>query len=268
MVGRDGNRGALLIGLALSGPVLIGAKPRGCGYTTEDRYHLVHKRTGFEPQFIVDVGANRGNWTQMISAVWPKARKLMVEGNGDHAPALRASGHEFKIALLGDVRREVTYHKAPVTANAGRLAYTDTGNSIFLETRKSTEGKFSLKETRTLETLDELLEGLERPQFPDLLKLDVQGAELLILRGAPRTLRAASLVQLELSVFQYNRGAPLWSEVQRFMDDAGYQPVDILAMSHASRLAPLKSPITQLDVLFVNRTTNFQHSMVAGLGNH
>jgi hypothetical protein len=73
-------------------------------------------------------------------------------------------------------------------------------------------------------TLDGLIARSASRQLADstvLIKLDVQGFEVEILRGGPRMLRAAELVILETSLLPYNEGGVLFSEVVQFMANHG-----------------------------------------------
>ena len=38
---------------------------------------------GLQPEHILDIGANHGDWTRMAQTVFPQAHVLMVEGNGE-----------------------------------------------------------------------------------------------------------------------------------------------------------------------------------------
>ena len=53
-----------------------------------------------------------------------------------------------------------------------------------------------------------------------LLKLDVQGYELEVLKGADGLLSAAEVVLLEASLIPVNKGCPLIADVIRFMDES------------------------------------------------
>ena len=61
-----------------------------------------------------------------------------------------------------------------------------------------------IRETIKLDTL------VQHMHFIDYIKIDVQGAELLVLGGASETLTKATFVQLEVSVVEYNQGGPCW----------------------------------------------------------
>ena len=56
----------------------------------------------------------------------------------------------------------------------------------------------------------------------DLLKLDIQGAELMVLRHATARLAAAVVVQAEVEFLPLYRDQPLFGDVDRFMRDHGF----------------------------------------------
>jgi len=78
-----------------------------------------------------------------------------------------------------------------------------------------------LKATHAVETrrLDDI-EGLERIDF---LKLDVQGAELDVLRGAGHLLKDMLVVQAEVEFLPLYEGQPLFADVDAFMRASGFQ---------------------------------------------
>ena len=82
-------------------------------------------------------------------------------------------------------------------------------------------------------TLDGLILEKEIP-YVDFIKLDVQGAEIMILEGAPKALEDASFCLLEVQFQQWNKEAPLCSEVISFMDSKGFRPFDVIDQNRAS----------------------------------
>jgi FkbM family methyltransferase len=98
-------------------------------------------------------------------------------------------------------------------------------------------------------TLDLLLERMDLG-FPDFIKLDLQGAELLCLEGAQKCLDKAVFIQLELSFIQLYEKSPLFDEVVAYMKQRGFICSDILGLWHR----PLDGALAQGDFLFIRET--------------
>jgi len=69
-------------------------------------------------------------------------------------------------------------------------------------------------------TLDAYFAGKE---FPDILWMDVEGAELDVLRGGTSVLRGARLVHLEVSFRPMQIGKPLFWEIQEYLAARDYR---------------------------------------------
>jgi hypothetical protein len=95
--------------------------------------------------------------------------------------------------------------------------------------------------------LDDLLDVRKVSGF-NMIKLDVQGAELDVLRGGPRTLAAAEVILMETSSMNYNEGAPTFAEVIRFMDINGFTPVDLYDPQR-----DMTGNLIQIDVVFLRK---------------
>lgn len=212
----------------------------------------------FDAKFVLDLGANRGDYIEKLKSIFPAAKIFAVEGNADMAVYLQAAVSHYRdnsvsyeIALLGDATgKEVSFYNNE---------HANTGNSIYREvTKHFKEGNSMVRvERRALETLDDIL---VRKGFgcPDLIKIDCQGAELDILRGAPRTLRCVQAIVMELSLLRFNKKAPLAGEVISFMDGMGF---DIFDITEIHKIRPRgqvegekESFLTfQIDALFVRK---------------
>lgn len=175
------------------------------------------KSQGFSPRLIVDIGAYRGEWSRDAAAIFPEARLLIVEANPQQESAVAAAARaigpraEYKLQLLGPEPREnVVFYQ--VTA----------GSSVLEELTEMPRTTVRLP----MDTLDHLLEPRSWSP-PLLLKLDVQGFELEVLKGGAHTLAAAEIVVLEASLLEYNRGGPLLHEIVCFMKRAGFVAYDI-----------------------------------------
>ncbi len=186
-----------------------------------------------DPSSICDIGANVGWWAKDAHAVWPHASILMIEANPKCEPMLGQSGFPYIIAALGKERDSKTFFMQPGTD-------TGTGNGFY---RENTEF-FANPDTIVLDvqTLDELLPG----HTFDLIKIDVQGAEMDVLMGGMGILSRTKAVILELALTNYNEGAPLHNFVTGFMRQAGFNNVH-----HIENIVhPITRELIQVDALF------------------
>jgi FkbM family methyltransferase len=197
---------------------------------------LCLKARGFDPRFAIDIGAYVGEWTVLFKTLFPECRVLMVEAQDDKADHLRDVCDRF-----GD---KVEYRLALLGATSGttvNFVQMETGSSVFEE--RSDYPRTTT--TKTLITLDHLL-GSDARRV-DFLKLDVQGYELEILRGASRALAEAQGVLMEVSLVPSNKGAPLIAEVLQFMADRDFRMVDF-----CSQIRRNDGVLWQTDLLFVS----------------
>lgn len=191
------------------------------------------KASGVELRRVLDLGAYEGNWTRLLRRIFPLVEVIMVDANRDKEPLLSQLG-DCRIAVLGDVDgREVDYYKCQ-DGDAG------SGNGIY---RENTSYRFAA-EKRNCVTLQSLLgadEGF------DMIKMDVQGAELDVIRGGLSIVRNTRYLLLELQTHDYNLGAPRLDEVVAFLHGEGFTVVDIVDLMYSGE------KLIQADVLFLNK---------------
>jgi FkbM family methyltransferase len=133
--------------------------------------------TGLEPRTIVDLGANVGMASAWFRGRYPEARIVAVEPDPDTFAKLERN-------LAGD--DAVTLVNAAVAGEAGEVElFQPSGYSISSSLSASRDDQGASSARVRACTLDELWTelGLERV---DLLKLDVEGAELEVLEGFTR----------------------------------------------------------------------------------
>jgi hypothetical protein len=93
-------------------------------------------------------------------------------------------------------------------------------------------------------TLDGLVaSGAARP--PDLLKLDVQGYELEVLKGADQALATARSVLCEVSFRTFYQGQALFAEILAHLQGRGFR-----LHAFGPSLVPGR-PLAQADALFL-----------------
>jgi len=175
------------------------------------------KTMNISPKVIYDIGACVLHWTNKAQEVWPNAQYFLFDGNDQVEPIMKASGHPYWIDVLTDVDgRELTFYKK--TDNLG-------GNSYYKE---NTEHYTESDGVKTLGwTLDGIVNDNQWPK-PDLIKIDVQGAEIDILKGAVKCLTHCTDIILEAQHIDYNAGAPKDVDVFNFMESIGYELISMV----------------------------------------
>lgn len=203
------------------------------------------KALGFSPARIVDVGAYAGEWTRMVKEIFPEASVLMVEAQRGRESQLKRVcelyGGEvsYRMSLLGaEEREQVTFHELEPGAETGSSVLAARSNL------KSTEIAYPMT------TLDALLAEAGWDGV-DFLKLDVQGYELEILKGAGKTLRGVEVILMEVSLLGVYEEAPLLHDVTRFMAEQGFRAYDICSFIRR----PLDNALWQSDFIFVSESS-------------
>jgi FkbM family methyltransferase len=121
---------------------------------------------------ILDIGANRGEFSLMCNYVFKTSNIVMVEGNENCRSILEALPFKCFISLLSDDKKEVEFF----TNKNNPIC---TGSSYYKEVTNHYIDAVS-KKVQT-ETLDDLLKDYTEPF--DLIKIDTQGSEADIMRG-------------------------------------------------------------------------------------
>jgi hypothetical protein len=103
-----------------------------------------------------------------------------------------------------------------------------------------------------IKSLDEIVNDT-RLKEPLFLKLDVQGAELEVLRGAKHTMSRAEAIQLEVALLHYNEGAPSAVDLIKFMDENDFAIFDV-----AGFIRPNGTDLVQIDLVFVRKTSKMR----------
>jgi FkbM family methyltransferase len=180
---------------------------------------------------VYDIGAHKGRWTKQHAALFPHARFYLFEANKEHAEKLKSRGHQTFIGVLSSDGEPAKFYK-----KAG------TGDSLYREnTATYSEETFEVVATKTLHQVA-TSEKLPRPDF---VKLDVQGAEIDVLKGAGDLLDDCSLLLAECPIVPYNLGAPELKEYLDYFKSAGFSPLRITEQ-HSS-----KGSLLQIDILFL-----------------
>ena len=190
-------------------------------YGTHDERYIVTKLLKLiKPGDICwDVGANIGFYTCLLAS--------LVEDNGAvvaFEPAARTCGYLKENVSLNQFTNVTVVNKGLGDKQEQRLLhYSEAGLAEGTASLKYADGR-AASERVTLNTIDNLIPELPTPDF---IKIDVEGYQLEVLRGAEHCLKThAPLLMAELrDVGETNRA--IFGEIEDYVADLGYQSYKI-----------------------------------------
>ena len=192
-----------------------------------------YKQNGAQFKKILDVGAYNGEWKDTVQKIFPESEILMIEANKDKEVILKKKG-KYIIELLGsEDNKEVNFFKC----DDNRI---DTGNSVYLE---NTSMKF-IPEVRKTKKLSSVIDKDEK--F-DLITIDVQGSGIDVIEGGKDIIKNSNFLIIEMSLQNYNEGAPKLLEVINNLNNNNFELIDIIDRNYRNDI------LVQIDGIFRNK---------------
>ena len=197
----------------------------------------------FTPQHIFDVGAYTGEFAKLCRRVWPSAKLTCFEVLPHRVLELRSwceqDGNAAVVeSLLGaEIKSDVAFHEM------------ETASSVLEEHIPQVAPLRSYP----MRTIDSIVKSTGMGA-PDFLKLDVQGYELEVLKGAQNTLAKMAAILTEVNLIDIHKGVPLLDELVLFMRAGGFVAYDICGLARR----PLDKALWQADVIFVPRDSGLR----------
>jgi FkbM family methyltransferase len=204
------------------------------------------QKRGLQAQSVLDVGANYGGWSHVAKSVFANAYFYLIEPQVEMKPFLDrfcAGTANAKWFLAG------------AGAEDGELMLTtwdDFAGSSFLPGQNPPTDNQRQVPIVAIDSL--IARGDMTP--PDLVKIDVQGFELEVLRGCQSCFGYTEMFVIEVSFFKTHPDRPVFLDVANFMDEKGYVVYDFADLKHW----PFDGALGQADVCFVKQDGIFtQH---------
>jgi FkbM family methyltransferase len=195
----------------------------------------------FSPRTIIDAGVADG--TPSLYAAFPTADLVLIEPleeffSGIQRLLATRRGFHFPVAVADEnSEREIVVVSPLMECSSLFERQLPVNQEVRISKRRVP--------ARTLDTL------LASHSFPDPfgLKIDTEGAELAVIRGAKDTLTKCEFVIAEVSVSERFRGGYVFAEFVDAMWQEHFQVCDILDIGRASN-----AQVTFLDLVFRRRS--------------
>lgn len=182
----------------------------------------------FRPSVIFDVGARDGKESIEFAQKFPAARVFAFECHPDLLPRCKAALSQYpriELAPFAVSKHSGTIPFYPIDHARSRVKSPDGNPGASSILRAS--GKYpseSYVQSETAVPSVRLDDFCDRRQLshPDLIWMDIQGAELEALQSLGARLDRASLMHIEVEFMEIYSGQPLFRDIRAFLRGKGW----------------------------------------------
>lgn len=183
------------------------------------------KEYNFVPKTIYDVGACVLHWTQSAEQIWPESEIILFDATDAFESLYLETGLDYYIgALSNQSNKTIKFYQ-----NNENFA----GNSYYKENPKySPAAEHLFNESSIVELTTKTLDDVVADKFlnpPQIIKIDVQGAELDVLIGAEKSLITCEHLIIELRNVEYNIGSPEKEEIISYLKTKGFNNLGLFS---------------------------------------
>lgn len=179
----------------------------------EDHINFLRNMT-INPKVIYDIGACVLHWTNEAQTIWPNADIILFEAMKEAEPLY--AGRKYHLGILSDYDGRLVDFYCNTDHPGGNTYYEE--NASLSPLAKDLFPKSSKEIALSLATVCRA----NNFPIPDLIKMDVQGAELDIIKGGLDIVLECDNLILELQHKDYNKGAPKDTDIIQYLQGAGY----------------------------------------------
>ena len=186
-----------------------------------------------QPKTVFDIGVAEG--TPWLYEALPRAKYFLVDPTRESLPFMNRLASQLNAEVmnfaLGDVKGT---QRIFVRSDIG-------GSTLFEEV-----GEADVRQVYDIAVrrFDEAMPDFDRPT---LCKIDVQGAEISVIRGMGKRIEEIDCFIIETSLIATIKAGPEFSELFFLMKESDFVVFDIVGMVRR----PLDGALAQMDVVFV-----------------
>ena len=202
--------------------------------------------SSINPETIIDIGSNKGQFILLVEQLFPN--KII---------------HSFEpLTEILEIQRKFFNRNKNIFFYNFALGSSSSIRKFFITRRKDSSSFLKISENKNkskyyeintekniqIKSLDEVVINWEIKK-PILMKIDVQGYELEVLKGSENILKKVEYILIEVSENEMYKDQPLSNEIINFLQNRNYQ---ILKQNHPIKIS--KTNFIQKDILFQNQS--------------
>lgn len=217
-------------------------------YPTPDHKRRALAYRHFQVDTLLDIGANAGQYAELI-------RELGYKGD---IHSFEPTSKAFNL-LSKKAKRDKGWHvhKLAIGAYKGVIEINISENSFsssILEIEKlhitsAPQSRYINKETVSIETIDNLFPKITREKRSVFMKIDTQGYESEVLKGAENSLQKIKCIQLEMSLVKLYKDEWLFEEIFNYLKKRNFEIYTIEPEFYNTNTGQL----LQVDAIFYNK---------------
>jgi FkbM family methyltransferase len=214
-------------------------------YPTGDLSRRMKMLNNHKIDLIIDVGANKGEYTSELI-------DLGYSGRIESFEPLCEVYNELN--TISKKHNTWSTHKIALGDFDGKTEINVAGNinsSSLLEMlprheKSAPTSKYTKKETIHVQKLDSILNSIVSDNQNIFIKIDVQGYEMAVLKGAENSLDKIKGIQIEMSLEPLYQGSMLYREMIEFLESKGFELYSI----ENGFSDPITGKLLQIDGIF------------------
>jgi FkbM family methyltransferase len=206
------------------------------GTYEEELVNEIEQKSSGKNIHVADIGANVGYFTLLFNNV-------LKEGEVDAFEPFPPALERLKSNLDLNDESKISVYSCALTSSVGEIQLTKPDDANL--GMATISGESGTQYTVSARTLDDVYQG---DRSPDLMKVDIEGAELELIRGGTATLPGVETLILEL------HGGYLKSdeveEIFRLLSDTGFSEATIIETKREIEISDIPTEMADEHTLF------------------
>jgi len=217
-------------------------------YPSPDQKRRILAYHNFKVDTLLDIGANSGQYAGLMRESGYKGRIHSFEPTSKAFDLLRNKSKKDK---------DWHIHQLAIGATAGEIEINISENSFSssileiekLHVKSAPQSRYISKETVPIETIDNLFSVIAKSAKSIYMKIDTQGYESEVLKGAENSLPKIQCIQLEMSLVKLYKNEWLFEETISYLKKKYFEIYTIEPEFYDTSTGQL----LQIDAIFYNK---------------